>query len=110
MSLKPGGVVLDNDQSDRATELFFSAQGGRPTKYRRSYFGDCYGIIDGVSLGLGRAVMPKHLVESNRKIKIAKGSKPFNVDVVLHHYQQPIYSKLHEAVVSTLTKNASALL
>lgn len=103
-------VFLDNDADDRATELFFKAQGGKTPKYRRSYFDDCYGIIDGVSLGIGRAVMPEHLVVGRSKIKIVKGYKPYKVDVVLHYYQQPFYSKLHQAVIQTLTQRAGACL
>ena len=46
-------IFLDNDAADRATETFFKAQGGKFLKYRRSYFDDCYGIIDAVGMGLG---------------------------------------------------------
>jgi DNA-binding transcriptional LysR family regulator len=103
-------IYLDNDSNDRATELFFKAQGGKAPKYRRSYFDDCYGIIDGVALGLGRAVMPEHLVSDNNMIKITKPAKPYKVDVVLHYFQQPFYSRLHEAVIESLSKNADTFL
>ncbi|MGE3684667.1 MAG: LysR family transcriptional regulator [Bdellovibrionales bacterium] len=99
-------VFLDNDPGDRATELFFKAQGGKPAKYRRSYLGDCYGIIDAVRLGLGRAVMPVHLVSSGNDLKIVKGFKTYKTDVVLHYYQQPFYSKRHQAIIQTLIKNS----
>lgn len=101
----PAEVYLDNNAEDRATELFFRAQGKIP-KYRRSYFGDCYGIIDGVAQGLGRAVMPEHLVSQNPKLKILGGYKPYATDVVLHYYQQPFYSKLHRAVIEALASQA----
>lgn len=104
---KRDDIFLDNDSEDRATELFFKAQGTKAPKYRRSYFDDCYGIIDGVALGLGRAVMSEHLVADNSKIKVIKGHKPYKVDVVLHYYQQPFYSKLHQAVIESLVKGAS---
>ncbi len=103
-------IFLDNDFSDRATETFFKVQGSKSPKYRRSYFDDCYGIIDGVAQGLGKAVMPEHLVSNNSKIKIAKGLKPHKVDVVLHYYSQPFYSRLHQAVIDTLTKNTQSFL
>lgn len=103
-------IFLDNESADRSTELFFRAQGSKAPSYRRSYFDDCYGIIDAVTLGLGRAIMPEHLVVNSRKIKVAKGYKPYKVDVVLHYYHQPFYSKLHEAVIEALMKNAQNFL
>lgn len=106
-------IFLDNDANDRATELFFRAQSahrGKTPKYRRSYFADCYGIIDGVSMGFGRAVMSKHLVSNNKKLRIQKGYQPYKMDVVLHYYQQPFYSKLHQAVAKCLAENAPSYL
>ncbi|MCB9072881.1 MAG: LysR family transcriptional regulator [Bdellovibrionaceae bacterium] len=109
-SQKRHDIYLDNDSADRATEMFFKSQNIKLPKYRRSYFDDCYGIIDGVTLGLGKAIMPKHLVAHNPKLKITESSKAYNLDVVLHYYQQPIYSKLHLAVLETIKKNAPPLL
>lgn len=103
-------IFLDNDSSDRATENFFKAQGGKVPKYQRSYFDDCYGIIDGVSLGMGKAVMSEHLVSGNRSVKIVKGHKPYKVNVVLHYYHQPFYSKLHQSVIEQLRTNCSSYL
>lgn len=103
-------IFLDNNSGDRATENFFKAQGGKTPKYRRSYFDDCYGIIDGVALGMGKAVMSEHLVADNDKIKIVKGFKHYKVDVVLHYYHQPFYSKLHQSVIELLTKNCNSFL
>jgi len=98
-------IFLDNDSTDRATENFFKSQGKKSVKYRRSYFDDCYGIIDGVTRGLGKAVMPEHLVADNNQVKISKDFKSYKVDVVLHYYHQPFYSKLHQAVVEALIQN-----
>jgi DNA-binding transcriptional LysR family regulator len=103
-------IFLDNNSDDRATEKFLKLQGSKTQKFRRSYFDDCYGIIDGVALGLGRAVIPKHLISKNLDIKVLKGSKPYAVDVVLHYYQQPFYSKLHQAVIHCLSNGASRYL
>lgn len=95
-------TFLDNDTDDHATESYFKSQNLKPPKYTRSYFDDCYGIIDGVASGLGRAVMPEHLVKNNKKIKISKKYKPVYLDVVLHYYQRPFYTNLHKSVVKKL--------
>lgn len=103
-------VFLDNDPLDNATESFFRAQKKPPQKYHRSFLHDCYGIIDGVKNGLGRAVMPTHLVKNDRSIKIDTSYKPYKREVVLHYYQQPFYSRLHQKVIEALSTEAPKLL
>jgi DNA-binding transcriptional LysR family regulator len=106
----PAHIFLDNNAEDLATELFFRAQGGKKPKYKRSYFDDCYGIIEAAAQGLGRAVMPEHLVKNNNQVKICKGFKPYQTDVVLHFYKQPFYTQLHNNIVKNLTTQASQYL
>lgn len=82
-------VYLDHDVNDQMTEIFFEKQLSVP-KYRRSFMGDVYGIIDAVELGLGRAVMSKHLIEGNKNIQIVKGFKPFKREIILHYYESAL--------------------
>ena len=103
-------IFLDNDTKDLATEVFFRSQKRKPPKHRRSYFDDCYGIIDGVRMDLGKAVMSEHLVRKDSSIYIEKDYKPFELEVCLHHYSQPFYSKIHQAVVDELKKNSARFL
>jgi DNA-binding transcriptional LysR family regulator len=104
----PKDVYLDHDPSDTATELFFKRQPARPEKYERLFFDDVYGVMDGVAQGLGRAVMSRHLVDKRLPVRIVKGFKPRSVDVVLHHFTLPFYSKLHSAVVTELSSRATS--
>jgi len=101
----PVDLFLDHDPDDTATADFFGKQG----KYRRAYMGDVYGIITGVENGLGRAVMSRHLIEDNSKIKVVRGFKRHVREVVLHHWEQPYYSRLHTEVVAHL-RNAGKFL
>ncbi|MEO0335780.1 MAG: LysR family transcriptional regulator, partial [Pseudomonadota bacterium] len=103
-------IFLDNDRNDKATESFFISQKKRAFKYRRSYFGDCYGIIDGVKAGLGRAIMSEHLISGDKSLQIADEYKPYRRDVVLHYYKQPFYSRLSQIVVDTLKRESKAYL
>ncbi len=57
-------LYFDHDLNDQTTKSFFEIQVNTPN-YRRSFMGDVYGIIDAVEMGLGRAVMSKHLVEND---------------------------------------------
>jgi hypothetical protein len=69
-----------------------------------------YGVIEGVELGLGRAVMSKHLLKENSQIKVVKGFKRYFREVTLNYFEQAYYSRLHKEVVRQLTKNAPAYL
>ena len=102
----PADLYLDHGPFDTATEDFFRAQGGTPKNYRRSFMGDVYGIINGVEEGLGRAVMSKHLIKKNSKVKIIPGYKKFSKTVSLNYFDQSFYSALHKAVVQELQEQA----
>ena len=71
--------------------------------------GDVYGIISGVELGLGRAVMSKHLLKNNKAIRFVPGFKKYAVEVKLHYFEQPYYSKLHSQIVNELIKTTPEL-
>ncbi len=103
-------IFLDNDSNDRMTASFFKSQKKKLPKYRRSYFDDCYGIIDGVKAGLGKAIISEHLVCDDKSLQIAAGYKPFQLDVILHYYKQPFYSRLHQTVVHALKSKSKKYL
>lgn len=99
-------TFLDNNSEDLATVDFFKAQKAKAPKYSRAYYDDCYGIIDGVSQGLGFAVMPEHLIKKNKLLKVNPDYKAVYRDIVLHYHKQPFYSKLHREFIDHLTKNS----
>jgi DNA-binding transcriptional LysR family regulator len=99
-------IYLDHGHMDNATESFFNFQ-GKKFEYRRGFMGDVYGIIDGVELGLGRAVMSKHLIVKNKRVSIKKFNKKYYRDVYITFYRQSFYSPLHGLVVKNLELNTS---
>ena len=103
-------VFLDNDANDLATESFFKNQKTKTPDYSRSFFDDCYGIIDGVVGGAGRAVMSRHLILQNKKIKIDESFMSVKLDVWLHHFKQPYYSKLHLETLKELKEKSPSFL
>lgn len=103
----PKDVYLDHGPSDNATEDFFKQQNHPPPFYPRSFMGDVYGIIDGVELGLGRAVMSKHLIRKNKKIKILNQYQKMKRPVSMYYFEQPYYSNVMKIIVSELVKNSS---
>ncbi|MFO0679300.1 MAG: LysR family transcriptional regulator [Polyangiaceae bacterium] len=106
-STKPNArkdVYLDHDADDDTTRAFLKRSGKKAAWIRRSFLDDIYGILDGAVLGLGRAVLPRHLVPSSASLRIVPGTKSLTVPVVLHFFRQPSYARAHEAVVDALVR------
>nr|WP_295900931.1 LysR family transcriptional regulator [uncultured Bdellovibrio sp.] len=102
----PHDLYLDHGPLDNATEEFFRQQPRAPKNIRRSFMGDVYGIIDGVQLGLGRAVMSRHLIGDNKHIRILSGYNKYKRPVTLHYFEQPYYSRLMTKVLAELHDQA----
>jgi DNA-binding transcriptional LysR family regulator len=99
----PADSFLDHDENDQTTSRFFQIQSTqRSGPMHRLFLDDIYGIMDGVKQGLGRAVLPKHLVENDPALQIEKGFKSLRTPIVLHYVKRPYYSKLHQAVINFL--------
>lgn len=106
----PTDLYLDHGPWDNATEDFFKAQPRAPKQLRRSFMGDVYGIIDGVELGLGRAIMSRHLIHDNRRVRSVSGYNKYRRPVTLHYFEQPYYSKLAQEIHRELLSKAPEFL
>ena len=102
-------VWLDINPDDQVTERFFRFQGQSPT-YRRSFTSDVYGIIDGAALGMGRAVVPRHMLAGRTDVRILPEYRAQKAGVWLHHYALPYYSRLQQSVVARLREAFPAAL
>lgn len=105
----PHDIYLDHGPLDNATEEFFKTQARAPKNIRRSFMGDVYGIIDGVKMGLGRAVMSRHLVQGNKHVVVVPGFSKYKRQVTLHYFEQPYYPRLMAQVLAEIEKQAPAL-
>ena len=107
-------IFLDHDPQDSTTEDFMRLNGQKSRSFKRCYVDDIYGILEGVSLGWGSAIVPKHLIDSNPKyqdtIKIAKGYAPLRTPIWLYHYEQPYYTRLEKMVIDCLCENVTKVL
>lgn len=103
-------VYLDHDANDQTTTNFLKYQGQRKIKFERCFLDNITGIIAGVEAGLGKAVIPKHLIKGSKSIKTIPDLKEMRVPVFLYTLKQPFYSKLHAAAIKELTEKAGALL
>ena len=105
-------IFLDHDSEDRTTKEFWKLNGDKNKVLRRSYLDDTRGILEGVALGWGSAVIPSHLLTKpyQARVKLARGLKPLKTPVWLYHYDQPYYSQVESAVIDALTKTAAKYL
>jgi len=60
------------------------------------------GLIEGVRLGLGKAIVPKHLIKKEKDFIILNSKIVMKVPMYLVFYKQSYYSKLHHEVVQSL--------
>lgn len=102
-------VYLDHDDKDQTTTKYFRLRGWK-RKIRRRYMDDVYGLIDGIKNGLGRAVMPIHMIEKEKGLNILQQDLSLKFPVYLHFYRQPYYSQLHNLIIKQLTENVPGLL
>jgi DNA-binding transcriptional LysR family regulator len=103
-------IYLDHDPDDTITERFLSSQTGKPTEYRRAFLDEIYALIDGVALGLGKAVISKHLIVSNPRIRTVSEYRSMFVPVLLHFHKQPYFTELQKAVIRELKTRCPPLL
>jgi DNA-binding transcriptional LysR family regulator len=101
-------TYLDHDENDTTTYDFLKLQKTRPPKIQRSYFDDVYAVIDAVESGLGQAVVPRHLVSDNKKVKIVEKMTPLKIEIFLSFYRQAFYTDLQKALIPILSKKITS--
>jgi DNA-binding transcriptional LysR family regulator len=106
----PPGIYLDHDPDDPTTAKFFSMQSGTMPEYRRNFMDETYAMIDGVALGLGRSLIPRHLIARDPRIRVVSGYRSMFVPVLLHYHKQPFYTALQRAAIHELKERCPALL
>ena len=97
-------VYLDHDPEDTITEHYLRLQGDRRPHLRRAFVADVDGILASVALGLGRGVVPRNLLPRRPRYAVEAPRRPVEFPVTLHHFRQPHYTRLHAALVETLTR------
>ena len=103
-------VYLDHDPDDETTIRFLRRSRAQLGRIQRSFLDNIDGLIDGAAHGMGRAVLPRHLLSGDLPLRIVPGHKPIHVPVVLHYWKQPSYSRVHEAVVEALREGVVRVL
>lgn len=99
-------VFLDTSTADRTTDWFFARQPAkaRPRRWQRSFLDDDAGILLGVSLGLGRAVMPRHSLPRGGAVRVDPRFTAVTRPVYLYYRPQRHYGRLHAELATLLER------
>lgn len=103
-------VYLDHHPEDRTTIEYLKIHDDKVQKMNRSYYDDINGILAAVDAGLGRAVLPLHMLSEYKSLKVVRGERKLKVPVYLCFLKQPFYSKLHLAALDVIKKEVPRLL
>ena len=101
-------VYYDTFADDHLTENFFKFHKSKgekvPKSYRRDFTGDVQVMLEMVEKGLGRAVLPVHLLRQKRAIhRIDKFKNVYSEPVYLCFWQNEFPSKLMNEVRTMIT-------
>lgn len=96
---------LDHDVHDMTTFNFFSAQGCSDFEFDRSFYDDVYGILDGVKLGFGEAIISQHMIKKENCLEIVSHEQAFQSPVVLCYVKNRYLSTLQKQIIEHLKQN-----
>ncbi len=100
----PGDIYLDHDERDPTTKAYCSQNKVRFKPESMRYLDDVYGLLDGAKNGLGKAVLPLHLIGNEKDLEILHPQRRLVVPVYLNFYVQAYYRKSHSIVVKEIRR------
>ena len=103
-------VFLDVSPNDRTTELFFAGQhdsGLVPAHWTRSFLHDEAGILQGVGLGIGRAVKPRHTIVHATAVRVDDRYVSLIRPVYIQYRNQRRVGRLQRIVVDIVERAVS---
>lgn len=98
-------IFLDHDAHDVTTYNFFEAQGLPDFEFDRCFYDDVYGLIDGVRLGFGEAVVSRHIIKDDEEFEIIRYNKAVTSPVILCYVKNRYLSVLQQQVIEHLKQN-----
>lgn len=110
LRLDSNEIYLDHDEEDQVTRHYLKLTGQKAVKMKRRYLGDVYGLLEGVKQGVGKAVLPYHLVRGLSGLSVINPNIVLETPVVLHFYSQSHYTNLHQRVLESLRENCPKIL
>jgi len=87
-------IYINHDEEDLTSFRYFDFLGEKKENLQRLYFDEIYAVIDAVAIGLGKSVLPRHLIQNDKRIKILNPKKIMPMPIYLYYKKRPYYSKL----------------
>lgn len=97
---------LDHDQNDVTTQQYLQKFGMKRKTLKRRFLDDVYGLVDGVKLGFGIAVLPRHLIEKEKDLEIMSPDQILKIPAWAHYLSQPFYTRLHTRVLEEIIEHS----
>lgn len=97
-------VYLDHDPQDQTTISFLRTHGLAIHNLKRSFCDDIYGVLDGVRFGVGRAIVPRHLIHGVDGIVLEESFEGLRSPVFFHWKRSQRENKLTQDVREAIKK------
>lgn len=96
---KAPAFFLDHDSEDLTTQRYLQKFGHKTVgpkagKVERRFLDEVYNLVEGVRLGLGQAVVSRHLVDGDKELEIVEPSHVLRTGAWLHYPAQGYYPRL----------------
>jgi DNA-binding transcriptional LysR family regulator len=103
-------IYLDHHPDDRTTIEYLKLNDDSVSKLNRAYYDNINGILAAAEAGLGKAVIPLHMLSDHKSLQVVRGERRLKVPVYLCFLRQPFYSKLHIEALAVIKKEIPRLL
>lgn len=91
----PPDIFLDHDETDPTTKAYFLKNKIQFKPKNMRYLDDVYGLLEGARNGMGKAILPLHLIEGEKELEVIHPQRCLSVRVYLNFYRQPFYRRTH---------------
>lgn len=98
-------IFLNHDEKDLTSYEYFRHIGKPKKNLKRRYLDEIYSVIDAVASGTGCSVLPKHLIEADKRIQIINPNKTMKRPVYLTFKKRPYYTPLFKQTQQTLMES-----
>jgi DNA-binding transcriptional LysR family regulator len=102
-------TYLNHDESDDMSFRWFHAVGRKSMIEKRRFMDEIYSVIDGVAMGVGVSILPQHLIEKDKRIKIVNRNEKLLSPVYLNFHTRSFYSRAFLEVKEALLSIGKSL-
>lgn len=95
-------IYLNHDEFDMMSFKYYETLGEPQIKLKRMFLDEIYSVIDGVADGIGVSIVPQHLVQDRKDIKIVNPSKKMKSPVYLCYQERSFRSSLFKNTLEIL--------